>query len=135
MSEPHEHIGGRAPRRGGGGGPPPGRPGPAPPRPPARARRGRAPRAPPTARRPPPRPPRRAPRPGREEFTLSQHPGAELLYMLEGEMVYRHAASSYRMLPGDALQLDGEGVHGPRELITLPIRFLSVVAYGDADLD
>ena len=24
------------------------------------------------------------------------------------------------------------GVHGPQELLTLPIRFLSVVAYGDA---
>jgi len=35
------------------------------------------------------------------------------------------------MRPGDALQLDGEGVHGPQELITLPIRFLSVVAYGE----
>jgi uncharacterized cupin superfamily protein len=55
--------------------------------------------------------------------------------MLDGEMVYRHEDSSYRMRPGDALQLDGEGVHGPRELISLPIRFLSVVAYGTADLD
>jgi hypothetical protein len=29
------------------------------------------------------------------------------------------------------LQLDGEGVHGPQELVALPIRFLSVVAYGN----
>ena len=29
---------------------------------------------------------------------------------------------------GDALQLDGGGVHGPQELVELPIRFLSVVA-------
>jgi transcriptional regulator with XRE-family HTH domain len=72
---------------------------------------------------------------GSEEFPLFQHPGTELLYMLDGEMVYRHEESSYRMRPGDALQLDGEGVHGPRELISLPIRFLSVVAYGTADLD
>ncbi|HEX3962369.1 MAG TPA: XRE family transcriptional regulator [Trebonia sp.] len=71
---------------------------------------------------------------GSEEFPLFQHPGTELLYMLEGEMIYRHEDSSYQMRPGDALQLDGEGVHGPRELISLPIRFLSVVAYGDADL-
>jgi transcriptional regulator with XRE-family HTH domain/quercetin dioxygenase-like cupin family protein len=70
-----------------------------------------------------------------EEFPPFQHPGTELLYMLEGEMAYRHQDSSYHMRPGDALQLDGEGVHGPRELISLPIRFLSVVAYGDADLD
>jgi quercetin dioxygenase-like cupin family protein/DNA-binding XRE family transcriptional regulator len=70
-----------------------------------------------------------------EEFPLFQHPGTELLYVLEGEMVYAHEDSSYRMRPGDALQLDGEGVHGPRELTSVPIRFLSVVAYGDADLD
>jgi quercetin dioxygenase-like cupin family protein/DNA-binding XRE family transcriptional regulator len=66
-----------------------------------------------------------------EEFPLFQHPGTELLYMLEGEMVYGHGDSSYTMSPGDALQLDGEGVHGPRELVRLPIRFLSVVAYGE----
>ena len=66
-----------------------------------------------------------------EEFPLFQHPGTELLYMLEGEMVYAHGESSYPMRPGDALQLDGEGVHGPRELIRLPIRFLSVVSYGE----
>jgi transcriptional regulator with XRE-family HTH domain len=48
-----------------------------------------------------------------EEFPLFQHPGTELLFVLEGEMVYGHGESSYRMRPGDALQLDGEGVHGP----------------------
>jgi quercetin dioxygenase-like cupin family protein len=67
-----------------------------------------------------------------EEFPLFQHPGTELLYMLEGSMVYGHGDSSYTLNPGDALQLDGEGTHGPRELVELPIRFLSVVAYGDA---
>ncbi|MCF7551742.1 XRE family transcriptional regulator [Pseudonocardia sp. WMMC193] len=66
-----------------------------------------------------------------EEFPLFQHPGTELLYMLEGEMVYGHGESSYELRPGDALQLDGEGLHGPRELRALPVRFLSVVAYGD----
>jgi transcriptional regulator with XRE-family HTH domain len=68
-----------------------------------------------------------------EVFPLFQHPGTELLYMLEGEMVYGHGRSSYRMRPGDALQLDGEGAHGPQELVELPIRFLSVVAYGDLE--
>lgn len=66
-----------------------------------------------------------------EEFPLFQHPGTELLYMLEGEMVYGHGEASYPLRPGDALQLDGEGVHGPCELVQLPIRFLSVVAYGE----
>ncbi|GAA4708177.1 XRE family transcriptional regulator [Pseudonocardia yuanmonensis] len=70
-----------------------------------------------------------------EEFPLFQHPGTELLYVLEGEMVYGHGESSYRMRSGDALQLDGEGAHGPRELVFLPIRFLSVVAYGEVAVE
>lgn len=65
-----------------------------------------------------------------ETFPLFQHPGTELLYMLAGEMVYGHGEASYTLRPGDALQLDGEGTHGPQDLVTLPIRFLSVVAYG-----
>ncbi|WP_045877984.1 XRE family transcriptional regulator [Pseudofrankia sp. DC12] len=68
-----------------------------------------------------------------ETFPLFQHAGTELLYMLDGEMVYSHGGSSYTLRPGDALQLDGEGVHGPQELISLPIRFLSVVAYGASE--
>lgn len=67
-----------------------------------------------------------------EAFPLFQHPGTELLFMLEGEMVYGHGEATYTLGPGDALQLDGEGVHGPQELLALPIRFLSVVAYGEA---
>ena len=67
-----------------------------------------------------------------EVFPLFQHPGTELLFMLEGEMVYGHGEATYTLGPGDSLQLDGEGVHGPQELLALPIRFLSVVAYGDA---
>ena len=47
-------------------------------------------------------------------------------------MVYGHGEATYTLGPGDSLQLDGEGVHGPQELLALPIRFLSVVAYGDA---
>ncbi|WP_130494720.1 helix-turn-helix domain-containing protein [Motilibacter rhizosphaerae] len=66
-----------------------------------------------------------------EVFPLFQHPGTELLYMLEGEMVYGHGESRYTMRPGDALQFDGEGAHGPEELHELPVRFLSVTAYGD----
>ncbi|MCI2264335.1 helix-turn-helix domain-containing protein [Sediminivirga luteola] len=66
-----------------------------------------------------------------EVFPLFQHPGTELLYMLEGEMVYGHGESRYRLRPGDALQFDGEGPHGPEELLALPCRFLAVTAYGE----
>lgn len=66
---------------------------------------------------------------------LFQHPGTELLFMLEGVMVYGHGEAAYTMRPGDALQLDGEGAHGPQELVELPVRFLSVTAFGDHGRD
>jgi transcriptional regulator with XRE-family HTH domain len=66
-----------------------------------------------------------------EPFPLFQHPGTEMLYMLEGVMVYGHGESEYTMRPGDTLVLDGEGLHGPHDLVRLPIRFLAVTAYPD----
>ncbi|MGY4103472.1 helix-turn-helix domain-containing protein [Nocardia sp. R16R-3T] len=66
-----------------------------------------------------------------ETFPLFQHPGTELLYMLEGVMVYGHGDAEYTLRPGDSLLLDGEGPHGPNDLIRLPIRFLAITAYPD----
>jgi transcriptional regulator with XRE-family HTH domain len=68
-----------------------------------------------------------------EVFPLFQHPGTELIYLLEGSMVYGHGEASYPLAPGDALQFDGEGPHGPMELPELPVRFLSVTAYGEPE--
>jgi len=66
-----------------------------------------------------------------EVFPLFQHAGTEMLYMLEGVMVYGHGESEYTLRPGDSLLLDGEGLHGPHELVRLPIRFLAITAYPD----
>lgn len=66
-----------------------------------------------------------------EIFPLFQHSGTEFLYMLEGLMVYGHGRSRYTLHPGDSLQFDGEGPHGPEELLQLPISFLSVTAHGE----
>jgi transcriptional regulator with XRE-family HTH domain len=66
-----------------------------------------------------------------EVFPRFQHAGTELLYMLEGVMVYGHGDAEYTLRPGDALLLDGEGIHGPNDLVRLPIRFLAVTAYPD----
>ena len=49
-------------------------------------------------------------------------------------MVYGHGRETYELGPGDSLQLDGEGAHGPVELKELPIRFLSVIAFPDASV-
>ena len=62
-------------------------------------------------------------------FPLFQHAGLEFLYMLQGEVVYRHADKLYTMLPGDSLFFDADASHGPEELRQLPIRFLSIICY------
>jgi uncharacterized cupin superfamily protein len=64
-----------------------------------------------------------------EVFPLFQHAGTELIFMLEGNMVYGHGEARYTLRPGDALQFDGEGTHGPEALLEVPIRFLSVTAF------
>ncbi len=61
-------------------------------------------------------------------FPLFQHPGTEFIYMLSGKMIYGHGAYEYTMEAGDSLLLDGEGPHGPLELLDLPIRFLAIAA-------
>jgi transcriptional regulator with XRE-family HTH domain len=62
-------------------------------------------------------------------FPTFQHGGMEFLYMLEGEVVYRHASHLYTMTPGDSLFFDADAPHGPEELRKLPIRYLSIISY------
>jgi transcriptional regulator with XRE-family HTH domain len=62
-------------------------------------------------------------------FPTFQHAGLEFLYMLEGNVVYRHGDKTYDMHPGDALFFDADAPHGPEELRRLPIRYLSVISY------
>jgi len=64
-------------------------------------------------------------------FPAFQHEGMEFIYMLEGEVKYRHGDKLYSMLPGDSLFFDADAPHGPEVLVTLPIRFLSVISYPD----
>ena len=62
-------------------------------------------------------------------FPIFQHDGVEFIYMLEGEVGYRHGDKVYRMRPGDSLYFDSDVPHGPELLIKLPARFLSVITY------
>lgn len=62
-------------------------------------------------------------------FPLFQHAGQEFIYMLEGEVSYRHGDKTYLLMPGDSLFFDANAPHGPEELNTLPIRFLSIIVY------
>lgn len=65
----------------------------------------------------------------RELSPTFQHAGFEFLYLLEGEVVYRHGQKVYEMQPGDSLFFDAEAPHGPEELRRLPIRMLSVMVH------
>jgi transcriptional regulator with XRE-family HTH domain len=65
-----------------------------------------------------------------EIFPDFEHPGTEMIYMLEGSLRYRHGDESYLLKVGDTLTFSGEVPHGPQTLIRLPIRFLSVIVYG-----
>ncbi len=64
-------------------------------------------------------------------FPAFQHDGLEFLYMLEGEVKYRHGDTLYTMRPGDSLFFDADARHGPEVLVSLPIRFLSIISYPD----
>lgn len=58
-----------------------------------------------------------------------QHEGVEFIYMLTGEVVYRHADRSYRLQPGDAMLFDSTALHGPERLIQKPMRYLSIIVH------
>ncbi len=62
-------------------------------------------------------------------FPTFQHGGIETIYMLEGEVDYRHGDDVYALRPGDTLFFDADAPHGPEKLVTLPARYLSVISY------
>ena len=63
-------------------------------------------------------------------FPLYQHAGTELIFMISGKLEYSCGASRYLLEAGDTLQFPGDVAHGPGELISLPIQFLSVKSLG-----
>ena len=62
-----------------------------------------------------------------------EHPGTELIHMLEGVMEYRSGQTLYLLEPGDTLTLRGEVLHGFERLIQLPVRFYCTIVYTGAD--
>jgi hypothetical protein len=62
-------------------------------------------------------------------YTGFQHDGVEFIYMLGGEVTYRHADHEYHLKPGDALLFDSGALHGPERLVSLPATYLSIIVY------
>jgi len=67
-----------------------------------------------------------------DTFPTFQHDGIELLYMLEGEIKYRHGDNLFHLGPGDSLFFDADAPHGPEVLVSLPARYLSIISYSQA---
>ncbi|HUO23419.1 MAG TPA: XRE family transcriptional regulator [Caulobacteraceae bacterium] len=66
---------------------------------------------------------------GAAPYTSFAHGGVEFIYMLEGEVRYRHGGDTYDLKPGDALLFDSSALHGPDTLIKHPMRYLSIIVY------
>jgi transcriptional regulator with XRE-family HTH domain len=64
-----------------------------------------------------------------ESLPTSEHPGVEVIHMLDGSFEYRSGQSIYLLEPGDTLTLQGEVLHGPERLVRLPIRFVCTIVY------
>lgn len=62
-------------------------------------------------------------------FPTFQHAGIETIYMIEGEVDYRHGDTVYPLKPGDTLFFDADAPHGPEVLVKLPARYLSIISY------
>ena len=70
-----------------------------------------------------------------EVFPGFQHAGTEFLYILSGEIRYRHGQESYLLREGHSLTFRGDIAHGPERLIKVPVRMLSIVIYGGEQAD
>lgn len=68
-----------------------------------------------------------------EIFPGFQHAGTEFIYILSGEIRYRHGKESYLLKEGDSLTFRGDIAHGPERLVKVPIRMLSIIIYGGGE--
>lgn len=62
-------------------------------------------------------------------YTSFHHAGVEFIYMLSGELHYRHGNDSYHLREGDAFLFDSGALHGPAELTGSETRYLSIIIY------
>lgn len=68
-----------------------------------------------------------------DAYPIFKHPGVEFIYMLEGEIVYRHGGQVYHLSPGDSLFFDSQTLHGPLELKRIPAKFICVMVNCEED--
>jgi transcriptional regulator with XRE-family HTH domain len=62
------------------------------------------------------------------EKNVFRHTGHELLFMIKGEMDYRHTGTVYHLRAGDSLFFDGNSEHGPIKVYNPPVEFVCVIS-------
>jgi len=55
--------------------------------------------------------------------------GTQFIYVLEGQLNYRHGSKTFMMSTGDSLLFQADVPHGPEELLRTPVRYLSVLCF------
>lgn len=68
-------------------------------------------------------------RDGAVPYSDFRHAGVEFIYMLSGEVTYRHGTDTYRLRAGDALLFDSNALHGPAEIAGQETQYLSIIIY------
>ena len=61
--------------------------------------------------------------------TTFRHDGVEFLFMLSGQIDYRHGDAVYTLAPGDAFLFDSAASHGPERMDELPATYLSIIVH------
>lgn len=62
-------------------------------------------------------------------YTGFHHRGVEFIYMLKGEITYRHGSELYELKPGDSLLFDSTALHGPEKVDGGETEYLSIIVY------
>jgi len=55
--------------------------------------------------------------------------GTQFIYILEGQLNYRHGTKTFLMSEGDSLLFQADVPHGPEQLVRTPVRYLSVLCF------
>lgn len=66
-------------------------------------------------------------------YTSFRHAGVEFIYMLKGEVHYRHGSESFHLKPGDSFLFDSGALHGPETLTDQETTYLSIIVYPRSD--
>ncbi len=62
-----------------------------------------------------------------DQFTLFRYPGAVLISMIRGQIVYTYGEEQIPLAPGDVFYCDGNEPHGPVKLIRAPADYLLIL--------